>query len=320
MSPETILPLILHSLDATSTKLERIEVFLRRNRIPDTSFDISLDFMRSKAVPVLSNLKALLLSLSDRPVDTEDQMASRGTDFSKRTEQAFPRLKDFLQHTSLLEHLRLNFTPGGFTSSSWRTDSLLDWLGTPPGPGHTMVPTPVTLEHLTTLELGMVYVVPRTLLNIVSKFARLEALSLWKVTLQQTQNGPADIGRDGNSLWSHYLPELGRAFQVPENVKTLTIGWLSVNTDPYGVPTETRFAGKTNVDSNGIKTFEDVQDVVKYRKRVGSNAREWLEELGEKAFTVETYSADNSDGGVGDSEISEDEEEDGEDDDDDDDE
>jgi hypothetical protein len=104
---------------------------------------------------------------------------------------------------------------------------------------------------------------------------------------------------------------------VPENVKTLTIGWLSVSTDPKGVPTETRFAGKTNVDSNGIKTFEDVQDVVKYRKRVGSNAREWLEELGEKAFTVETYSTDNSDGGVGDSEISEDEEDDDEDDDDD---
>jgi hypothetical protein len=52
MSPEAILPLILHSLDETSTGLERIEVFLRRNRLPDGSFDINPGFIRSKTAPL----------------------------------------------------------------------------------------------------------------------------------------------------------------------------------------------------------------------------------------------------------------------------
>ena len=53
---------------------------------------------------------------------------------------------------------------------------------------------------------------------------------------------------------------------------------------PDTVHSTVRFAGKTNIDCNGERTFEDVEDVVKYRKRVGTDVSMWLDELAEKAF------------------------------------
>jgi len=316
MNTESILSLLLYSLDKTSTRLERIEVFLRRHRLPDDSFDLSPSFMQTKAVPVLSNIKTLLLSLQSSEPHKHSNMYFRGGP-TMEDDYMFGSLKDFLGHTPLLEHLRLNFDDLE-RSASYPT-ALLNWLGISPESAVKKTPAPISLDRLTTLDLGMVHIEPQTLLNIVSKFAKLEALSLWKVTLHQTQNDPADISRDGNSVWSRYLPELGRAFQAPEGVKTLTVGWLSEVVGPYGMQRRaTRFAGKIDVDSNGIKTFEDVEDVVKYRKRVGSNAREWLEEFGGKAFlpkvdVYETDSSDSSDEGDEDDEGDEGDEGDGDD-------
>jgi hypothetical protein len=296
MNTELVLPLLLYSLDKASTGLEHIEVFLRRNRLSDASFDLSPSFMQTNAVPVLSNLKTLLLSLQTCEARTHANMYFPvGGGPTVDDNALFRNLKDFLGHTPLLEHLRLNFN-GTERPSSCATE-LLAWLGTSPGPAVKKTPAPINLDHLTALDLGMVHVEAHNLLNIVSKFAKLEALSLWKVVLQDTQKDPDYSERDSGCLWSYYLRKLGQAFQAPEDVKTLMLGWLAEGVTAYGAPRQTRFAGKTNVDGNGIKTFEDVEDVVKYRKRVGSNACEWLEELGDKAFspTVEMYSSDNSD-------------------------
>jgi hypothetical protein len=280
MSPEAILPLILHSLDETSTGLERIEVFLRRNRLPDGSFDINPGFIRSKALPVLSNLKALLLSIEDRPIDMDDML--RGTHSAERLEDAFYNLRDFLRHTPLLEHLRLNFAQG--RPISWRIDTFLAWLGTSSGPDIPGISMPVKLDHLTTLELGMIDIVPHTLVDLFSKFTKLEAVSLWKIELQPTRDSPDEPNYDGKPMWSYYLRKIGEAFKTADNVKTFMIGWVT-ETHRLNVPEQPlRFAGKTNTDGNGVMTFEDVEDVVKYRKRVGRGVAEWLDELAEKAF------------------------------------
>lgn len=63
------------------------------------------------------------------------------------------------------------------------------------------------------------------------------------------------------------------------------------------MPSPVRFAGKTNVDGNGAMTFEDAENVVKYRKEVGSNVRTWLHGLTEKAFVQpsEILSSDDED-------------------------
>jgi hypothetical protein len=273
MSPETILPLILHSFDEASTGLERIEVFLRRHRLPDASFDITPDFMRSKAVPVLSKLKALLLSIEDRGIEMDDVLGYRGR--IKRDESAFRNLKVFLQHTPLLEHLRLNFAQGRMPS--WRVDDFLAWLGTSPGPQ-----MPVILNHLNTLELGMIDIAPHTLLGLFSKFTKLETVSLWKIALQPVSSAGQDY--DEKSTWSYYLSKIGQSFQTPENVKEFMIGWITETPIPDTVHSTVRFAGKTNIDCNGKRTFEDVEDVVKYRKRVGTDVSMWLDELAEKAF------------------------------------
>jgi hypothetical protein len=283
MSPDTILPLILHSFDETSTAgLERIEVFLRRSRLPDGSFDISPGFLRSRAVPVLSNLKALLLSIDDRPIDMNDVLGLRGTHSPKRLEQAFCNLRDFLRNTPLLEHLRLNFENG--RAVSWRINTFLAWLGSSPGSDFPGISMPVKLDHLTTLELGMMDIAPHTLVGLFSKFTKLEAASLWKVELQPTQDSPDEQDYDGKPMWSYYLRKIGEAFKAADNVKTFMIGWATETHALNALQQPLRFAGKTNTDDNGVVTFEDVQDVVKYRKRVGRDVAEWLDELAEKAF------------------------------------
>jgi hypothetical protein len=292
MESEAILPLLLYSLGEASTGPERIEMFLRHNPVPDRSFDLSSSFMQSEAVPVLSNLKTLLLSLDGR-FDRAANMYG-GSDPSN-PDPGFDCLRRFLQYTPLLEHIRLNFRHNGLSEKP--TDAFLAWLSTSPGPDVNMTPTPVKLDHLTTLELGMIDIAPRTLLGLVSKFQKLEAVSLWKVELKPNQVNSDLVEDGGRPLWSYYLRKISEAFHTPENIKSFMIGWITEpdTTNRIRSPKPLSFAGKTNIDGNGEKTFEDPEDVVKYRKRVGSNVCTWLEELAEKAFLPPPIEFDGSD-------------------------
>lgn len=147
-----------------------------------------------------------------------------------------------------------------------------------------MTLAPVKLDHITTLELSMVVIVPHTLLDLVSKFTKLKAISLWKIGLQPIQTSSEERRYYSRCTWAYYLRKIGEAFPAPENVKTFMIGWITELLDPDMVQHPVRFAGKINVNSNGVEAFEDVEDVFKCRKRVGSNVRTWLDELAEKAF------------------------------------
>ena len=292
MQSETVLPLLLYSLGEASTGPDRIEMFLRHNPVPDRSFDLSPSFMQSEAAPVLSNLRALLLSLHGNRNPHQDGWYEDPS----HADFGFGCLRRFLQHTPLLEQVRLNFKNTGVPER--HTDEFLAWLGKSPGPDVNATPTPVKLNHLTTLELGMVIIAPNTLLDLVSKFAKLEAVSLWKIELQPLRGIPEEVGfNDDTSIWAYCLRKIGEAFQAPENVKTFMIGWVAEVVDPGRVPSPVRFAGKTNVDGNGAMTFEDAENVVKYRKEVGSNVRTWLHGLTEKAFVQpsEILSSDDED-------------------------
>lgn len=265
--PDDMLPFLLFTLGKASVRPTNFEAFLRRRRIPDRSFDITS--LRSDVASVLSGLRTLLLNLDDaRPLN-----APQGPRFN-----GHHHLQRFLQHTPLLEHLRLNFA-NRVADTSVGSESFLRWFGTPTGVAVTTGSLPIALDHLTTLDLGLLYVTPKTLLQVVSKCAKLKALSLWKVTLQSLE----DRDENADSLWSSCLPRIGKAFQAPEDVCTVTIGFAYESTNHFSHP-EIKFASKVSVDGNGEKKFEDPEGKAFYRKRVGSNVKEWLEDLGKRTF------------------------------------
>jgi hypothetical protein len=57
---------------------------------------------------------------------------------------------------------------------------------------------------------------------------------------------------------------------------------------------EAKFANKVSVDKNGEKKFEEPQAQVSYRKFVGSNVQDWLEDLGRRTFVEKLESSDDS--------------------------
>ena len=279
--PDDILPLLLFTLGKASVRPTNFEVFLRRKRIPDLSFNITS--LRSDVAPVLSGFRTLLLNLDyDRPLNALQSSRFNG----------HHHLQTFLQHTPLLEHLRLNFANHAVDSSGdTGSEGFLRWFGTPTGIAVTTGSlSPIALDHLTTLDLGLLHVTPKTLLQVVSKCAKLKALSLWKVTLQSLE----DRGENAEFLWSSCLPEIGKAFQAPEDVFTVTIGFAYELTSRFAHPQVT-FASKVSVDGNGEKKFEHRESKASYRKHVGSNVKEWLKDLGERAFVEKPGLSDDSD-------------------------
>ena len=250
--------------------------------MPDRSFDLSC--IQMDVTPVLSGLRTLLLSLDDGP----NRISQQASESNQHT-----HLKNFLQHTPLLEHLRLNFIHMMVTPS-WETGSerFLRWLGTPFGVATKTGSPPIALDHLTTLDIGMLTLTPKTLLQVVSKCAKLERLSLWKVFLSCSEDRSEIV--DG--LWSVCLPRIAKAFQAPDGVKRVMIGFAGekykgARSDGYrGV----KFANKVSVDTNGEKKFEEPQGQVSYRKFVGSNVQDWLEDLGRRTFVEAPEFSDDS--------------------------
>lgn len=266
-SPDSMLPLLFFALSEARVKPTNLEAFLRRTRMLDHSFDLA--YLPSEVAPVLSGLRTLLLSLDE------------GQSFNGQINTGHHHLKNFLQHTPLIEHLRLNFSNMFITSEG--ADGFLRWLGTVSGAASATEPTPITLEHLSTLDLGMLSTQPETLLQVVAKFPKLKALSLWKIHL--SRGGTPDIEND-RQAWSQFLPKLGRAFQAPEDVGSVMVGFVleGIRYTRAGDTTNIKFANKVSIDGNGEKRFEEPEGKVSYRKRVGSNVQDWLNELGNRTY------------------------------------
>lgn len=279
-SPGPMLPILLFALGKASVRPTNLEAFLRRRRMPDCSFDLSC--LQLDVAPVLSGLRTLLLSLDDAQMGISRPGTVTGHD----------HLQAFLKYTPLLEHLRLNFTNQPAIPPGDRgTEGFLRWFGAPSGvAGSAKIgPAPISLDHLTALDLGMLCVTPKTLLQVVSKYAKLKALSLWKVNLQCL----GDRGVNPDCLWDSCLSKIGKAFQAPEDVSTVMIGFAGEVTRFH--ITEVKFAGKVSVDGNGEKKFEDPEGKASYRKRVGSNVKGWFEDLGKRAFIEKPDFHDDSD-------------------------
>lgn len=298
--PDSMFPILLFALGKASVKPTNLEAFLRRNRMPDRSFDLSC--IHFDVAPVLSGLRTLLLSLDD----ARNHISQQDSTFNKHT-----HLKNFLQHTPLLEHLRLNFTNMMVSpSSEIGSEGLLRWLGAPFGVAVKTGPPPIALDHLTTLDIGMLALIPKTLLQVVSKCAKLQRLSLWKVVLSCSE----DRSESTDCLWSVYLPKIAKAFQAPDGVSRVMIGFAG---EEYrGAPSDgyrdVKFANKVSVDANGEKKFEEPGGQVSYRKFVGSNVQDWLEDLGRRTFVEALEFSDDSDDGE-DDEVDDDEADEGDD-------
>jgi hypothetical protein len=281
--PDSMLPILLFALGKASVRPTNLEAFLRKKKMPDRSFDLSC--LQLDVSPVLSGLRTLLLSLDD----ARNYIGGYVSVSNMHT-----HLKNFLHHTPLLEHLRLNFTNMPVTpSSDVGSESLLRWIGAPFGAATKTGPPPIAFDHLTTLDLGMLAVIPKTLLQVVSKCPKLESLSLWKVTLSCSE----DRSEENRSLWSVYLPQIGNAFQAPESVSRVMIGFAveeyrGARSDGSS---DAKFANKVSIDGNGEKVFEDPEGKASYRKRVGSNAKDWLEDLGKRTFIEKPDLSDYSD-------------------------
>jgi hypothetical protein len=304
--PDSMLPLLLFALGEASVAPTNLETFLRRKGLPDCSFDLSS--LPSDVTPVLSGLKTLLLSLEDTGPYNHGQDGSTGHHH---------HLKKFLHRTPLLEHLRCNFS-----NAAIGPEGFLSWLGATPGATQKAGPAPITLDHLTTLDLGMLRMTSKTLLQVAAKFPTLKALSLWKVVLLCTEERSIDDEPPVGHVWSKFLHKLGEAFQAPEAISDVMIGFAveKSSTRSHHI-NNVKFARKVTTDGNGEKQFEDPEYQVSYRKHVGSSVQNWLEDLGNRAFGNRPVYADvynSEDDDDEDDEIGEDEDDSDEDDEDDD--
>jgi hypothetical protein len=150
----------------------------------------------------------------------------------------------------------------------------------------------------------------------------LKALSLWKVVLLCTEERSIDDEPPVGHVWSKFLHKLGEAFQAPEAISDVMIGFAveKSSTRSHHI-NNVKFARKVTTDGNGEKQFEDPEYQVSYRKHVGSSVQNWLEDLGNRAFGNRPVYADvynSEDDDDEDDEIGEDEDDSDEDDEDDD--
>jgi hypothetical protein len=285
---DLILPLLLHALGEAGAQPRNVEVFLRRVKLKDQDFRVVLSSMQAKMLPMLSNLRVLLLSLEDKRSD-----GHRRADFSS--------LRDVLRHTPLLEHFRLNFS--GNNAIQPASAVLLNWLGGL-NDSFTQSEPPIELKSLTKLDLGMVCCEAGSVLRLISKHPSLTSLSLWKVTLC-TSNPDID------AEWPMFLLDLAKAFKHPDQVQTVLLGFCSVSglarVTPFATPLNGRFrsiqfATKRSDDANGNTVYEKPGGEASYRKQFGSNVSDWLQQLTEKVFRPPSpphpdYDSDDSEDG-----------------------
>lgn len=267
-----IFTLLLFALGLAAAKPRKLEVFLRQQPLSSFAFDVS-GIMAAKCTPVLKELKTLLLTLEDR---SSDRRLHALQDVLQQPQ--LHEMQAFLQQTPLLEHLRLNFKSGRGKEAG----EFLQWLSLPSGsnvPGPTSKATPpVQLGYLTRLDLGMLTAECQTLVNTVAKFPNLESFSIWKVSITPTAGSD-----DGSSeQWPLFLSKLADTIKQADRIMGVSIGWASQLLSGGSLEI-VQFADKVTIDANGEKRFESPDGKATYRKHVGSDVREWLRSLAERA-------------------------------------
>ncbi|CRG86205.1 hypothetical protein PISL3812_03208 [Talaromyces islandicus] len=168
---------LICALARAGRKPPNIEVFLRKELLPDIAFHFP-SFLTPSVTPILQNLETLLIS-TDR-IPTHALRHGIGADGKDG-----PFLRQFLGQTHNLRHLRINFNK----FARLHTDSFLEWLGQPAvatgaAPIRILDPPPIALTNLEQLELGQMTVGPVCLLRVIDKFAStLKDFCLWRTNL-----------------------------------------------------------------------------------------------------------------------------------------
>jgi hypothetical protein len=197
--------ILFNSLGKASSRPKNFEVILRHSSLYDHAFNLP-KYTDAIVQPVLDNLRTLLLDLSAA-------FAPFYIDVHN-VPNACPNylLRTFLSRLPALEHLRLNFR----FYQGYETSSLLSWLSQPipAGASNTTTaamlpvsPKPIELAKLSQLDIGMVTVEPKILIDIIEKHrATLRSVNLHKLSLLQTD--PTKSSRD--NLWAKFFDQLSK--------------------------------------------------------------------------------------------------------------
>jgi len=163
---------IIRALGIASARPERYEVILRRAALDDLAFNLP-KYLENTVRPVLSNIRTLFLDFSNNSpavhVDIDGNKVMCANYY----------LRQFLAEASQLEHLRLNFHAGRYSSRP-NVDDLLPWLAKPvssDGKAHRASTKPcfpyiqpVKFDHLRELDIGMARAESKVLLSLIRKY------------------------------------------------------------------------------------------------------------------------------------------------------
>jgi hypothetical protein len=196
---------LLRALGKAGSRPKDFEVILRESALFDHAFNIP-KYVDTIIQPVLDNLRTLLLDLN-----AEFAPAYINVD-NTPTECPNYLLRTFLSRLPALEHLRLNFR---FFRGE-ETSNVLSWLSkpvsvaTPNIPSGTSLlesPKPIEFAMLRQLDIGMVTVEPKILVDIVEKHqATLRTISLHKVALLQSDPTKSSL----DNLWAKFFGQLAK--------------------------------------------------------------------------------------------------------------
>jgi hypothetical protein len=245
---------LLRSLGKAGSRPKNFEIILRESSIYDHAFNLP-NYVNVLVQPVLGNIRTLLLDLNE-----EYKLAYVNVN-NVPTECPNYLLRIFLSRLLELEHLRLNFRFFRGEDDS----SLLSWLSKPvfaTTPNTTAAtslpesPQPIEFTKLRQLEIGMITVEPRILLDIIQKHqATLRSISLHKVSLLQTD--PTKSSRD--NLWAKFFGQLSKLDLKLTSMKMSLLSQKSKSTNP--------FSPVTFKDSRDLKSREwggtDVQSCLR---------------------------------------------------------
>lgn len=198
---------LLYAVGVAGRTPPKLQVLFRQQPggLPDGAFHLA-NFTFPAVQPVLHNLRALFLTLN--LADVSAQVYHTYSDGTPVRTLPGRSLRQFLQCTPNLEHLRLNFQKYHVDDNM----SFMKWLATCPTsspelphPTRTTTeePPPVGLPRLKSLELGQLDVHRDTLLDVLYRFApKLEYLSLWRMTIKAGPPGPYD---PKPNIWAQFF-------------------------------------------------------------------------------------------------------------------
>lgn len=274
VTPDSTFGSLLHAIGCAKARPQSLQVILRRrSRLTPVSFDLFTSRLCSTIDSALAELKSLMLTIA-LDIDTYTSGAP-WLEYNEENDTATAPLKKFLHHTRGLEMLRLNFDVNQFFAQRFLT-----WFGFSSIPGSlksTLIPG-VTLNSLTSLELGMLTVVPETLVQIILRFD-LVSLSLWKVTLEVPDLNDLHVYPDA---WATFCDTLASTLSSSTRLNRIFIGminqcaWIKTSVPWERMIEPVHFAADGNRNN---RQLANLSGKVTYSASFKSSAKIWLQEI-----------------------------------------